>query len=274
MSEKDLSSELPYDLLPESNTSASFLDALVIDYGPLQLLGRFFAAMDLACAARGVSLSLEKIETASQIQAMNTDSWHSFPPMLDTRIAAIDDTSGYCFVGRNPSGAAVAVMAGRIYDGKNLTLGDIVADQSFIYGTAPVVAGGPRFDISADSSEHVTTPFSYIGALWVHPTFRGAQLARLLPMLTRAYALAKWNTKFDVGLVNDAMALSGMASVYGYSHSEKGFRSYGLPGNEIVTGEVLWMGSSEIIEQLREFLSARLSQVDSGRVDRTADHKN
>ena len=274
MAENDLGAKLPHDTLPMASPSASFLDALVIDYGPLQLLGRFFAAMDSACAERGVSLSLEKIEAASHIQAMNTDSWHSFPPMLDTRIAAIDDASGYCFVGRNVLGAAVAVMAGRIYDGTNLTLGEIVADQSFIYGKAPVVVGGPRFEISAESSEHVTTPFSYIGALWVHPTFRGAQLARLLPMLTRAYALAKWNIKFDVGLVNDAMAVAGMGSVYGYSNSEKGFRSYGLPGNEIVTGEVLWMGSGELIEQLREFLSTRLSQVDSGRVDRTADYKN
>ena len=70
MSEKELSAKLPHDILPMVGPSASFLDALVIDYGPLQLLGRFFAAMDLACAARGVSLSLEKIETASQIQAM------------------------------------------------------------------------------------------------------------------------------------------------------------------------------------------------------------
>jgi hypothetical protein len=263
-----------YATVPKTGASASFLDTLIIDHGPLQLLGRFFAAMDGACAERGVSLSLERIETAAQIQSANTDSWHSFPPMLDPRVAAIDEKAGYCFVGRNQSGAAVAVMAGRVYDGENLTLGDVIEDQSFIYGTAPVAPGGPRFEISARSREHVTTPFSYIGALWVHPTHRGAQLARLLPMLTRAYALAKWNIKFDVGLVNDSMALAGMASVYGYSHAEQGFRSYGLPGNEIVTGNVLWMDAGQLVEQLREFLSARLSQVDSGRVDRTADHKN
>ena len=259
--------------LPTSQKmEASFLDSLTIDYGPLQLLGRFFSSVDAYLMDRGITVALARIEEALNIHLRNTDSWHSFPPMLDPRIAEINEDRSYCFVCRNKAGDEIAVMAGRIYDTPG-SLADSIADQSFIYGRLGRATDRTRFETWAPSAPNITAPFSYIGALWVRPDFRGSKFARFLPPLTRAYALAKWNIRYDVGLVSDEMARAGMPLVYGYSHVEDGFRAHGLADGADVTGSVLWMDVNELVEQLRAVLVERLSQTHDGIVDRAAnDH--
>ena len=105
----------------------------------------------------------------------------------------------------------------------------------------------------------------------MHPQVRGLKLARILPPLTRGYALAKWNIKYDVGLANETMAKAGIADVYGYTNVESGFRAVGLPEDETYTGTFLWMNADEIAEHMRTVLLDRLSKVDAGIVDGTAD---
>jgi GNAT superfamily N-acetyltransferase len=254
------------------SASANFLETITVDHGPLQILGRYFLDVEQAFADRRITVGFGTLEDAFAIHLSNLASWESYPPMLNPMLADIPRDAAFSFVGRDERGSPVAVMAGRIYaDERNLS--DCIRSQRFIYGDAWPVEDGPRFESWAPCLEHITGPFSYIGALWVAPSMRGKQLARLLPPLTRAFALAKANIGFDVGLASDSMAHAGMGAVYGYDHVEDGFRSEGLVNGHLVQGKLLWISATDIIKQISDFVSsASLAQVDGRHVQRSAHH--
>jgi hypothetical protein len=254
------------------SASANFLETITVDHGPLQILGRYFLDAEQAFADRRITIGFGTLEDAFAIHSSNLASWESYPPMLNPMLADIPRDAAYSFVGRDERGSPVAVMAGRIYADEQ-SLGDCIRSQRFIYGDGWPIENGPRFESWAPCLEHVTGPFSYIGALWVAPSMRGRQLARLLPPLTRAFALAKANISFDVGLVSDSMANAGMGAVYGYDHVEDGFRSDGLADGHVVQGKLLWIPATNIIEQISDFVSsASLAQVDGRHIQRSAHH--
>ncbi len=224
LNDKENPLDVPVDL---AGFGKPFLEALTIDYGPLQLLGQYFAATDAFLQDLGISLRLASLEAALRIHERHTDSWHSYPPMLNPRVVRVDEAQSFSIICLDRTDAPVAVIAGRIY-GDTGTLAESISRQNFIYGHGVPAPAGPRLESWAQNLHEVKAPFSYIGALWVHPNSRGLKLARLLPPLTRGYALAKWNIKFDVGLASDDMVRKGMAEVYGYTRVESGFRAYGL----------------------------------------------
>jgi hypothetical protein len=192
--------------------------------------------------------------------------------MLNPRVVRVDEAQSFSIVCLDRTDAPVAVIAGRIY-GDSGTLAQSISCQNFIYGHGVPAPAGPRFESWAQNLHEVKAPFSYIGALWVHPNSRGLKLARLLPPLTRGYALARWSIKFDVGLASDEMVRKGMAEVYGYTRVESGFRAYGLADGEEIRGTFLWMGADDIVHHMRLVLMERLSHAAPDIIDGTADKK-
>ena len=91
------------------------------------------------------------------------------------------------------------------------------------------------------------------------PTSFGAGIGGAVERLQHPVDLGFWDAK------------AGIADVYGYTNVESGFRAVGLPDEETYTGTFLWMNADEIVEHMRVVLLDRLSKVDAGVVDRTAD---
>jgi GNAT superfamily N-acetyltransferase len=249
-----------------------FLETLVIEYGPLQVLGRFFAAATAELHSKGLHLRLSTLKNVHTIHTEHIASWPSYPPMLDPALTCVPEDRSYSLVCHSDDGSIAAVMAGRIYDG-NRTLASIVQHQNFICEPIADTKTAHRFYVEGDDLEAICTPFSYIGALWVNPTHRGKDLARLLPALTRAYALAKWDIRYDIGLANDDMMKVGMAAVYGYTNTKCAFRASGLGEAHDVTGRLLWIDREEIENKLRHLLAHRFSKVERRSVDRSANQQ-
>jgi hypothetical protein len=248
---------------------SDFLENLTIDHGPVQLLGRFFATSVARLSDAGLQLSLEPLANAVSIHEENIGSWPVYPPMLDTRLSPLRPDRSYCFVCRTIDGTAVAVMGARIYDDRG-SFAACVVDQSFIYEGAPT-EDGPRFETNFPSAPEISCPFSYIGALWVRPDYRGRDLARILPAITRAYGLAKWNTKYDVGLVK--FELAHMGKVYGYTKMESRFWFARLSCAPKYAGLVLWMDREELADNLRISIDRNIAQIDRGVIDSAANQK-
>ena len=250
--------------------ATGFLETLRIDHGPLPLLGRFFAAGDMALADKGISLTRGSLADALDTQMGNEASWHSFPPMLDVRLSGVGVDESYCLLGRDASGEVVTVQCGRIYQGTQ-SLAAWVESGRFVYGSRPVGADF-QFKIASPSVQTIGGTFVYSGALWVHPRHRGSKLAGVLVRLSRAYALARWNTSYTIAFVSDAMADSPMPAIYGYRQLEPGVR-VNLADGATWSGLLMWMGRDELLSDLTSFLVDRLPQVDAGVVHRSTNQE-
>jgi hypothetical protein len=69
--EKENPVDIPVEL---AGCGKPFLEALTIDYGPLQLLGQYFAATDAFLQDLGISLRLASLDEAFRIHERHTDS--------------------------------------------------------------------------------------------------------------------------------------------------------------------------------------------------------
>jgi hypothetical protein len=253
------------------NYGRSFLEDIRIDHGPARVLGRFFLAADSLVRTAGIQLRLVSINDAGLAHTNNKDSWPAFPPMLDSRLSAIDAASSYALLGYNQLGEVVSSQAGRIYEPSDQqTLCDMIGDQSFLYGGSfDSQNGHPTCHISAPSSRQISSRYVYSGALWVRPDYRGHRLANVLPRVSRAYALSRWNTEFTIAFIGNAT--STLCKLYGYPNIEPGVEFRGL-GPSYTTMSLMWMTADELVEDLEMFMGSIRPQVDGAVSDRAAQH--
>ena len=239
------------------------LDDLQIKHGPVTLLGRFFLLADTLLAKAGVTLYRASLAEAAATQGANVESWHLFPPMLDTRLSPIPDDMSYGLLGRNERGDVVCVQGGRIYDVGERSFADIVADQSFFYGPAiPPARELPIADVTAPSATTIKGRFVYSGGLWVHPDYRGRHLAAVLPRFSRCYALSMWDTQFTVGMANEASFSPKLIAAYGYDKVERRFTIQNLTPTPM-SWAILWMNREDLIGDLTRFVDAQVAQIDA-----------
>jgi hypothetical protein len=240
-----------------------FLEQIRIDHGPANLIGQFFLAAEMVVRSAGIRLSFAPLRATAALQSENKKSWSVFPPMLDCRLSQIPDEDSYALVGRDASGEIACCQGGRIYRTGERTLFDIITDQSFFYGTeCGELSGKPTCEVTAQSTHDVKGCFVYSGALWVRPDFRGHKLGAILPRISRAYALSKWNTDFTIALVSDQIANSPLLAMYGYRNVDHGFRMHGvLP--DVITGCVLTMDRPTLLTDLELNLASLRAQIDT-----------
>ena len=239
------------------------LDDLQIKFGPVTLLGKFFLIADTLLAESGITLYRTSLAEAAETQATNRGSWHMFPPMLDTRLSFIPPETSYGFLGRNKCGDIVCAQGGRIYDVDDRSFAQIVADQSFFYGSEiPPAPGLPVAEVTAPSAELISGRFVYSGGLWVHPDYRGRHLSSLLPRFSRCYALAMWDTRFTIGMASESNFSPRLVAAYGYEKIEPRFTIWNLAPRPM-SWAILWMSRDDLIDDLTRFIDMRGPQVDA-----------
>jgi hypothetical protein len=192
--------------------------------------------------------------------------------MLDSRLSEIDVANSYALLGYNQRGEVVTSQAGRIYETpRQQSLFDMIDDQSFLYGGSFDPQNGyPTCHITAASSRQVDGRYVYSGALWVHPDYRGHRLANVLPRVSRAYALARWNTDFTIAFVGETT--SALCKRYGYPNIEPGVEFRGLgPSHSAMS--FMWMTADQLVEDLGRFMDSARPQVDGAVSDRAAQNQ-
>ena len=146
-------------------------------------------------------------------------------------------------------------------------MADIIEDQSFFYGTDHGMSGEmPTCSISAVAAKTIKGRLVYSGALWVHPDYRGNRLAGVLPRISRAYALARWNAAYTIALISHKIAASPLLQMYGYNRIEPEFRIRNL-GPSDMTGCLMWMDQEELAADLAHFMAGNLAKIDTAAVD-------
>lgn len=242
-------------------SARAFLQDISIDHGPVQLLGQFFLKADTAVRNRGVVLSFAPITELIAVNLANQDSWGMFAQTLDSRHGRIPVDRSYCLLGTNASGEVVAAQAGRIYDLKGKSLRDIADDGSLYYGDGARPPGGISCAMTAPSAAKITGRLVYSGALWVRPDLRGQKLAAFLPRISRAYALARWNTHYTFAFMSREIAASSLSRQYGYRNIESSYTVY-QKGESIYQGMLAWMDADELSSDLFAFSSTLNAKID------------
>jgi hypothetical protein len=240
--------------------AGNFLRSLKIDYGPIDLLGRFFLKAEMCARARGLELHFGTFEELAAVNSENHQHWAPLLPMFRTGADGLSDDTAFCILGRNPAGDIVATQAARFYDLSDSNLLDEAQSLRLFYGAHAK---------PAEASCHIATPIAakirghvaYSGSGWYRPDYRGTGLSAILPRISRAYALARWNTRTTVSFINVGLVQKGVAARYGYTKlaGEVRLKNVFMPD---FTGAVAWMPRSELISDLRDFLGSFDTQID------------
>jgi hypothetical protein len=249
----------------------SLLDGIAIDFGPVDLLGRFFLAADVAARARGITLSFGTLEDLVALNRRHSDTWRPLLPIFDPAYGGTDDGNSFAILGRNRAGDVVATQAARLYPWTKTTFAAEAASLGLFYAD-PERHRLPneRIAVTAPSAERVTGRVTYSGGVWFHPDYRGRFLTAILPRISRAIAFTRWYTDVTTTIMAEKIVHSGVATRCGYSEI-----GWDVTLQETRTGTVrcalLTMGTAEMLADLGTFLEQIGPQVDRGIDDRAVE---
>src|SRR3546814_4309640 len=81
---------------------------------------------------------------------------------------------------------------------------------------------GESCSVRSTSAATIKGRVVFSGSTWIHPDYRGRDLPQILPRISRALALSRWNTDFTISLVTMALVEKGIAAAYGSKNVERG----------------------------------------------------
>lgn len=236
---------------------------ITLGHGPRDLLGAFFLAADRAARDRGVYLSLSTdFELLRQVNGMNLKHWHGLAPSFDAAYGGIDAGCGYWLIGRDAAGAIVTTQAAHFYAMGDETLQDYLCSLRLFYpDPARQKRDGESCMVTAPSAARIGGRVVFSGSTWIHPDYRGRALPKILPRLSRALALTRWNTDYTISLVSQALVEKGVARAYGYSRIEPGITWLGSAVSPRYEGALVWMPRSELLEDIAGFDSEMAAEA-------------
>ncbi len=240
--------------------AGNFLRTLRIDHGPVELLGQFFLKAEMAARLRGLDLDFASFEELAAVNRENRQHWAPLLPQFRPGADGLSDATAFCILGRNAAGEVVATQAARFYDISASNLQRESESLRLFYGSGekpPDAACRIRAPIARKIRGYV----AYSGSGWYRPDYRGAELSAILPRISRAYALARWNTQTTVSFINVGLVQKGIATRYGYTRLDGEVRLQNVFAADF-KGVVAWMPRDELVSDVRHFLGTFDAQVD------------
>lgn len=249
------------------------LDQITVEHGPRADLAAFFLAADRAARDRGVTLSLSTdFAGLAAINAANQKSWDSLAPSFDHRYGGIDGDCGFCLIGRNEFGDVVSTQAARFYDLQDESLADCIASFRFFYADpARHRSAGETCILTAPSAARIGGRVIFSGSTWVHPDYRKRGLPMILPRISRALALTRWDSDYTISFVKPVLVEKGVAAAYGYRNIEHGLEWRGPDGDLRYKGALIWMTAMDLLADMagfRDLIADAENQHDNAK-DRT-----
>jgi hypothetical protein len=263
LSARPMSQKIPSKASPRRAgrlRAGNFLRTLRVDHGPIELLGRFFLKAEMAARKRGLDLSFASFEELAAVNLANRQHWAPLLPQFRPGMPGLGEDTAFCILGRNAAGEVVATQAARFYDLSASNLQHESESLRLFYGSGPT---------PPDATCRIRTPVArsirgyvaYSGSGWYRPDYRGLQLSAILPRISRAYALARWNTQTTVSFINVGLVQKGIAARYGYTRLDGEVRLRNVFAADF-KGVVAWMPRDELVSDIRHFLRTFDAQID------------
>lgn len=252
--------------------AGNFLRTLRIDHGPVELLGQFFLKAEMAARLRGLDLYFASFEELAAVNAENRQHWAPLLPQFRAGADGLNEDTAFCILGRNAAGEVVATQAARFYDISKSNLQREAESLRLFYGSAEKPADA-ACRVRAPIAKKIAGYVAYSGSGWYRPDYRGIQLSAILPRISRAYALARWNTQTTVSFINVGLVKRGIAARYGYTRLDGEVRLQNIFAADF-KGVVAWMPQDELVSDVRHFLSMFDAQVDVAAEGRGGDEQS
>jgi hypothetical protein len=230
-------------------------DQITLQHGPREALGHFFLAADRAARDRGVFLTLSTdFDLLRKVNKMNLKHWHGLAPSFDSSYGGLDASCGFWIIGRDADGAIVTTQAAHYYPMGGETVQDYLTSLRLFYPRPDDQKNdGERCEVSSPSAAQIGGRVVFSGSTWIHPDYRGRELPKILPRISRALALTQWNTDYTISLVSMALVEKGVAAAYGYKRVEPGIEWIGSSVSPHYRGALVWMPQQELLADLARF---------------------
>jgi len=241
-----------------SKLTSSILDDINIEHGPRDVLVPFFIRVTEQLAQRGLNLAFEPFDVLVKANQENRDTWRPLIPLFDPTYG-FEPSEGFVIVGRNPDGNIVATQAARFYDWAATSFKS-EAESLRLFYRDPENARQPRetCTVSSRNGERVSGRVVFSGGGWYRRDYRKQWLSGLLPRLSRAYALTRWDSQHTISIMAEAVVDGGMARRCGYTNIEYSVDLRGGPVGDVRCA-LVWMDTEQLIEDLVAFNTMDLS---------------
>jgi hypothetical protein len=194
----------------------------------------------------------------AEINSQQQASWGAFTPILDVRLAPLNDDNSFCLMGTSLSEQIVTVQGARLFSTGDASLAELARTQALYYGGQ----GFPGWRHLIASSRRPKSPDGcFIQAPFGCTPARGRKLSALLPRIARAYGLGRWSTDYTFTFVSESIANSPLLGMYGYRHIEPHYRIFS-GDKQTYEGSLVWMNRDGLLTDMREALSAGFAKVD------------
>ena len=244
-----------------NDRAPSFVSQLQLEYGPIDQLGRFFAAAYSAALEYGVHLAFGSFAHLLDVNLANQDSWRAIIPTFDPRYSDLDPQSAFCLLGYNAEGEVVATQACRLFTWTDSSFFDAAQDLTLFYAHPERDRiAGETCDITAESARSIRGRVAFSGGGWYRPDFRGKFLSLIMPRISRAYAFSRWSSDYTASMFQDSVLAGGMAERCGYTKIDWHVHVKGSPMGDIKFAFV-WMEPDELLRDLASFDTLMAAQV-------------
>ncbi|MGE0765263.1 MAG: hypothetical protein AB7L90_02255 [Hyphomicrobiaceae bacterium] len=242
------------------------MTSLRVDYGPRDLLARFFLMADAALKDEGILLGFGSFDELVETNARHSDSWSPIAPTFDPANGLCDAERSYALIGRNVDNEVVIAQGTRIFDWSETTLKQEAESLRLYYADpARQARPGEVCTVTAATAGNLSGSVAYHGSAWWHPSVRGRLLGSIIARISRAYSFTRWQTDMSVAFNSNVLIARGWPTRNGYRHIEHGVRLRNFAIGDY-DGGVVWITADELVADLSEFmtqLEARLKTRDA-----------
>ncbi|MFM9942838.1 MAG: hypothetical protein ACKVP7_25460 [Hyphomicrobiaceae bacterium] len=234
---------------------SEFIEGLIINQGPRELLAKYFLLADKQLRERGVILTLASFDELLAVNAANRDSWLPLTPTFDISKNKLSSERSFCLIGRDLQNRSVATHAGRLFDWQSTSFAEEGEALRLFYDHPQTNAlPGEMCRVSSNAARRLTGLVSYTGAVWYRRDYRGLGLAFYMSRLVRAYAYALWGVDYSTGMIAAGNVAKGLTDKTGHANVEMGLHSRGSTHGD-VDYQIIWSTPRQIVEQLTQVLA-------------------
>ena len=236
-----------------SQKNQEFIGSIVVEHGPIPVLGRFFLQAVTELAVKG--LEIEEISPEGLLQAnlANSDNWLPLVQVFDPRWSQVGRDNMLAIAIRRGD-RLVAAHAVRRFDWTATTFHEEIESYRFLYrDPARQMQPGEKVTITARAARDISGLVGFSGAAWVHPDERGRGLSHIIPRIAKALALSRWGVERIVAIMNEGVFSKGFAPRFGYDGIDWGI-SYQNSRCGMKYLAVLWMERAALESYIGDYV--------------------
>ena len=244
------------------NSPTSFLDSIIIEHGPIALLGQLFLKAMTELGKNNLRLARISPEELARVNSANRDSWRPLLPTFDPQFSRLDDGNAICIAVEDTNGRIVGTHAVRLFDWTQTSFGDELTSYRLLYADpASMKLENEACSVTAPSASRLAGRVAFSGAAWYHPDYRKFGLSKIVPRVGKALALSTWGIERIVGIMAEEIHRQGFAPRFGY---------HGVDWDLVLTGSrvgtlrfaLIWIERPNLEDYLSQYVGAR-TEVDA-----------